>query len=105
MRERHRIRVLRSKNAGPFVVTFDMVFKDRGDFEAVRRALTTERIAEGFGVAPDRVFPLACVPDLLAMKFSVTRSVPSGHPGDSDCYGMNQEVPLSVLIDDILKEH
>jgi len=104
VRQVHRIRVLRSKNAGPFVVTFDVVFKDRRDFEKVRDALTSERIAEGFGVSPDRVLPLACVPDLLAMKFSVMRSVPSGHPGDADCYGMNQEVPLALLIDDILEE-
>ena len=30
--------VIRSKNAGPFVVTFDILFNTKDEFEAVRNA-------------------------------------------------------------------
>lgn len=104
MAARNRIKVLRSKNASPFVLTFDMVFRNPQDFESVRSALTPDRIAKTFGVTPKDVFPVGSVDELLALKFSIRRRTPSGHPGDSDCYGMNQEEPLARLIDSILPE-
>jgi hypothetical protein len=33
------------------------------------------------------------------MKASFKRRLPCGHPGDPDCYGMNQEQPLARLLD------
>ena len=31
-------KVVRSKNAGPFEITLDIIFKDRADFDAVRKS-------------------------------------------------------------------
>lgn len=104
MAKRTRTQVLRSKNAGPFTLTFDIVFHSRADFELVRAKLTPGRLAQTFKVPPEEIIPVDSIEQLLALKFSVHRRRPSGHPGDSDCYGMNQEEPLRRLVDDILSD-
>jgi hypothetical protein len=45
--------VIRSKNAGPFEITLDVIFSSREDYEAVKRAnvITRELIAKLYHVA------------------------------------------------------
>lgn len=99
-----RIRVLRSKNAGPFAWTFDVVFRAREDFEKVRRGLDVVAIARAYAIPVDDVLPACALETLNALKVSVRRPRPAGHPGDSDCYGMNQEEPLTRLVLAILAD-
>jgi len=98
-----RIRVLRSKNAGPFALTFDVVFRAREDFESVRRALDRAAVARAYGLREHEVLSTNVLETLNALKVSVRRPRPAGHPGDSDCYGMNQEEPLARLVLGILE--
>jgi len=35
--------------------------------------------------------------NVSAIKATIKRKVSSGSPGDTDCYGMNQEAPLLQL--------
>jgi hypothetical protein len=81
-------RLVRSKNAGPFMLTIDVMFADRASFDRVTRcgALAPERIASVYGtdVAGIRSFVL---PDALTVKISFPREVASGSLGDSDVYG------------------
>jgi hypothetical protein len=37
------------------------------------------------------------LPEILAMKLSMPRSVCAGHPGDGDLYGAQQHAPLMAL--------
>ena len=97
-----RIRVLRSKNAGPFAWTFDVVFRDRDDFAKVLRALTPAAVARAYAVPVADVLSTNTIESLKAIKVSLRRPRPAGHPGDSDCYGMNQEEPLARLLSDVL---
>lgn len=99
-----RIRVLRSKNAGPFAWTFDVVFRAREDFEKVRRALDHAAVARAYAIPVADVLSTNALETLNALKVSVRRPRPAGHPGDSDCYGMNQEEPLARLVLGILAE-
>ena len=94
----YRLKVLRSKNAGPFVVTFDLVFCKLEDYEVLKAQLSKDKIATAFNVPEAFVLPFAFVDALLAVKLSVKRRRPCGHPGDPDCYGMNQEEPLAMLL-------
>lgn len=91
-------RLVRSKNAGPFVLTIDVLFPDRASFDRVVAggALGRERIAALYGAdaATVRCFPL---PDVLAIKVSFPRPVPSGAIGDSDIYGCQFMAPLAAL--------
>lgn len=93
-----RTKVLRSKNAGPFVITLDVIFGTQADFDAVRRKINRDLLASAYSVPVGDIVGVDFVPELKAMKASFKRRRPCGHPGDSDCYGMNQEQPLARLL-------
>jgi hypothetical protein len=86
---------IRSKNAGPFTVTFDLFFADRETFLDVvdQGVLTKEGVGALYGLEPEQVRIFAFEP-ALAIKVSVPRLVPGGSPGDSDVAGGQQFVPL-----------
>ena len=88
--------VIRSKNAGPFVVTFDVLFAEEEDFEAVRSAglVTRQAVALLYGVSENELLGFDYFPFARAIKFSIRRPVGSGAPGDSDVYGAQQHAPL-----------
>ena len=81
--------VVRSKNAKPFRLTFDVIFDDAGVYERVKAAkvLTRESIAQLYGLTPDRILSLHEFDPGLAIKFTRRRHVAQGDPGDSDVYG------------------
>lgn len=95
MRLDQMVSVLRSKNAGPLVLTFDLVFPDEGRFNHVAAAAETLRaeVARRYGEALERVAVHIYRP-ALAIKISIPRKVMSGDPGDRDVYGAQQHAPL-----------
>ena len=88
--------VLRSKNAGPFRVSIDIMFKDPQDYRSIvdRKLLTKEIVAQAYGIAPEDITNFETFDNVSAIKATLKRKIASGSPGDSDCYGMNQEGPL-----------
>lgn len=89
-------KVVRSKNAKPFRLTFDVIFDDPEIYERVKRAgvLTRERVAALYSVAPAEVLSVHEFDPGLAIKFTLRRPVPQGNPGDTDLYGCQQHAPL-----------
>lgn len=87
--------VIRSKNAGPCLVTFDLMFPDRTAFERASRGLETLRseVARRYGHSPNAVRVVAYEP-ALAVKITVPRDTVSGDIGDRDVYGAQQHGPL-----------
>ena len=87
--------LIRSKNAGPFVLTFDIVFDTEADYERVRRSGVLNRavFARLYACAPDSVRFFEC-PEMRAFKFSIRRPKVQGDPGDGDMHGGQQYVPL-----------
>jgi hypothetical protein len=87
--------LIRSKNAGPFTLTFDVMFSSAGAYERVKRsgALTAERFAELYGVPVDDVDAFEC-DQALAFKFSIPRPRAQGDFGDGDMHGGQQYAPL-----------
>ena len=92
-------KVVRSKNAGPFIFTFDIMFKDAPTFEAVRQAGLLDRaaVAKAYGISPNEVLAFDWHAFANAVKFSIRRQVASGGVGDSDVYGAQQHAPLLEL--------
>ncbi len=92
-------KVIRSKNAGPFEVTFDVMFDDAASYERVKRSGVIEpaRIAAAYRIPLADV--LVCVPydAALAFKITIRRPVSSGDLGDTDVYGCQQHVPLTTI--------
>lgn len=93
-----RVRVLRSKNAGPYALTFDIVLREQADFERIAASLKAETVASAYRIPVENVLGTGRIDELRAFKISIMRRVPAGHIGDSDCYGMNQEQPLTRLV-------
>lgn len=91
-------RILRSKNAGAFVLTIDVIFKDEASYTQVMTsgALDARTIAQRYQVAAQDVSVIA-YPQVLAIKVTMPRLVGSGDIADADVYGSQQHVPLMYL--------
>lgn len=91
--------VIRSKNAGPYIFTFDVLFKDREMFDRVVEAglVTRAAVAAAYRIEPDAVLSFDFYPFAKAMKFSIRRPIVSGAVGDGDIYGAQQHAPLLDL--------
>lgn len=85
----------KSKNAGPFHITLDIMFDDESLFERVRATgvITAELIAGLYGVSVDAVLFTEYRP-ALAWKATLPRRIASGAVGDTDVYGAQQHAPL-----------
>lgn len=88
-------KVIRSKNAGPFCVTFDIMFSDRETYEKVKgtRVINRKLISSLYDVPEEKVQFFEYDP-AYSFKASVPRKVFSGDIGDGDMYGAQQHAPL-----------
>ena len=91
--------VVRSKNAGPYELTLDIIFTDRFWFdEAVRRDLISRTvIAELYGVQESDVLSIVAFAPANAIKATLRRPITSGAVGETDVYGAQQHAPLLTL--------
>jgi len=89
-------KVIRSKNAGPYLLTLDVLFKDRTCFEKFRSAglMTKEKAARLYGIDVGEIQSLIFFDPADALKITFNRPVVSGGHGDSDIYGAQQHIPL-----------
>lgn len=87
---------IRSKNAGVDHITFDVIFRDRANFERVRDAavLTPETIAALYRIPRARITDFVVFEPANAIKFTIRRERPSGSPGEHDVFGAQQYAPL-----------
>jgi len=92
--------VLRSKNAGPLLITFDMIFADPATYHRVvdSGVLTPELIGPLYDLPPADV-QIVTFEAANAIKITIPRRGPtSGAPGDRDVYGAQQHVPLIDIL-------
>lgn len=91
-------KLIRSKNAGPWMLTIDVMLPDAETFQAVIRsgALTKENVSPLLGVDPGKVEVYEYAP-AHTVKISFPRHVPNGHPEDTDVFGGQQFAPLISL--------
>jgi hypothetical protein len=96
-------KVLRSKNAGAFEVTFDIFFHDRASYQAFKRSgiFTPELLATLYKIAPADVRSIHWYDEVNAVKATIPRRLSCGEPGDTDVYACQQYIPLwSVEVPD-----
>lgn len=92
--------LVRSKNAGPFVLTFDLMFTNEENYARVRRTqpITRALLAQLYQ-QPEEDIVLVYHDAARAIKASFPRPVHQGELRDSDCYGGQQYVPLlSIMV-------
>lgn len=89
-------KAIRSKNAGPDKVTFDVIMRDREPFDLVRRSgvLSRAAVRELYGVPDARISDHVEFEPACAIKFTFYRTQPSGSLGDADIFGSQQYGPL-----------
>lgn len=97
--------VVRSKNAGPFLLTLDIVVRDEPEYERLQSwgELTAQRLGPLYNTAEDEIsiewFPLG-----RAIKIMIPRLVGSGAFGDTDVYGAQQHAPLLAILNEFAEQ-
>jgi hypothetical protein len=92
---KHVAKVCKSKNAGPFELTIDVVFEDAETFRQVKatNVLTPALFARLYSVPEGHVL-FTPYDAAFAFKATLPRLVPAGDFGDTDVYGCQQHAPL-----------
>jgi len=95
--------VIRSKNAGPYELTLDIIFRDVADYERVVAAGVVDRALIGrlYDVADADVLALVAFDPAAAIKITIRGRRPAGDPGETDVYGAQQHAPLLDLVLDL----
>jgi hypothetical protein len=93
--------VIRSKNAGPFQVTIDIMFANAADYRRVLDAstFTAAEVARRYHIA-ERDVAVIAFERVHAVKITIPRrwgTRGSGSAGDRDVYGAQQHGPLVDL--------
>jgi hypothetical protein len=88
-------RVCKSKNAGPFELTIDVVFDNAEVFRRVKatNVLGPALFARLYNVPAEHVL-FTPYDAAFAFKATLPRLVPAGEFGDTDVYGCQQAAPL-----------
>lgn len=88
-------RVCKSKNAGPFELTIDVVFDDAATFARVKATgvLGPALFARLYNVPAEHVL-FTPYDAAFAFKATLPRLLPAGEFGDTDVYGCQQHAPL-----------
>jgi hypothetical protein len=88
-------KVCKSKNAGPFEVTIDVMFETREMYDKVENSgvLCARLFARLYGVDEKDVL-FTPYPAALAFKGTIPRRISSGDLGDTDVYGAQQHAPM-----------
>jgi hypothetical protein len=91
-------RLIRSKNAGPFQLTFDIMFADEAAYERVKRAPTlTQAIVAGlYGIDEADTMFFHC-DNAWAIKITIPRPFTQGDLLDADGHGGQQYAPLMFI--------
>ncbi len=93
------VKVLRSKNSGPFELTIDILFDSEENYKRVRDSgkITQDSISSLYNIPKENVNAVVCFDKALGIKVTFLRPVPSGTCFDRDVYGAQQHAPLLEL--------
>lgn len=95
-RLRDLAKVIRSKNAGPYELTLDVMLKDEAAYRLICESgvINEETIAQLYGIPRENVVCIVYFPNAYAVKATIVRPRPSGALGERDVYGAQQHAPL-----------
>ena len=89
-------KVLRSKNAGPFELTLDILFDDEKKYRIVKESgvINRDLVSGLYKIPPEHVYHVVFFDAALGIKITIKRPIDSGGIGDTDVYGAQQHTPL-----------
>jgi len=88
-------RLIRSKNAGPFMLTIDIIFENKENYNKVieSKNFNVKKIGQLYRINESEITLIKCE-EINAIKISFKRLVSSGDLGDTDVFGGQQHGPL-----------
>lgn len=91
--------MVRTKNAGPYELTMDVMFDDDETFQTVKKSnvLSVDAITRLYHIPEDDVIACLFWDQARAFKATIKRPNVSGQFGDVDMHGSQQHVPLMYL--------
>ena len=91
--------IIRSKNAGPFLVTLDVFVRDPADYVFLKEAnvLSKSAISAAYDISEDEIVGIYYWDPARAVKVTLRRARSSGSIGDDDVYGAAMHMPLMRL--------
>ena len=95
--------VIRSKNSGPYELTFDIIFKEMDMYQQVKSAkvFTAQMFALLYHIPESQIISLVHFDPAKAVKITVVRPIPSGALGETDVYGAQQHAPLMRMTSEL----
>ena len=90
-------KILRSKNAGPLFITFDLIFHNNADMRYVSERLTKEHIAKAYDIPVEKI-DIIVYSVVNSIKITFPRKNISGSLADTDIYGCQQHGPLANIV-------
>ena len=93
-------KVIRSKNSGPFEITFDVIFDDPDAYQRVKASgvLDQARMERLYGVPSTGVVACLFFDPALAFKMTLRRRWAQGSVGERDTFGAQQHAPLLEVV-------
>ena len=89
-------KILRSKNAGPLFITFDLIFNSKEDMEYVEQRLKKSDISKAYNVAEEKI-DIISYGIVNSIKITFPRKNISGSLNDNDIYGCQMHMPLANI--------
>jgi len=92
--------IIRSKNAGPYELTFDGMFDDDGTYAKVKNCgiLTQATVAQLYHIDEEDVFASMFQDSARAFKATIKRASASGSFGETDTHSSQQHAPFLYLL-------
>lgn len=89
-------KILRSKNAGPLFITFDLIFNSAEDMQYVEQRLKKADIAKAYDVSENKI-DIISYGVVNSIKITFPRKIISGSLCDTDIYGCQMHTPLAEI--------
>ncbi len=95
--------VIRSKNAGPYELTFDIIFKDWDMFNKVceQNCINNNWFSDIYKIDESKIINIIEFKPAKAVKITIIRPFSSGELGECDVYGAQQHAPLLTASVDV----
>ena len=90
-------KILRSKNAGPLFITFDLIFSGSDEMDYVLNKLTKSDVARAYGI-DEKEIDIIAYKVVNSIKITFPRRNISGSLCDNDIYGCQMHIPLAEII-------
>jgi len=90
--------ILRSKNAGPYYITFDIMLKNQVIFKRVKdsKIISKKLISKLYQINEKNV-EIIYYQIVNTIKITIKRKYASGDINDTDVYGAQQQAPLENI--------